>query len=370
MNSSRPHWMFAAARGARLLALAAAVTATPVLLPSSATAQVPPGQPQPGLAPVQVEPPLKDFGLVGPSVKLPTTFILRNVGSEPLRLGAAVPSCKCTTIEGLVGNVIPPGGTLELPATMEAPSTPGVKEAKIMLAFAGFNKPVLAHLKCEVGLPIVVEEEFVDALKGVTSGQLTVKSRDGKPFRILTSNGEPPEFVGFDPAKDEPRNSYVVKWSVAGWPHENMRLWWILETDRPGCEILPARIRHEWTGSRADPGRGDRKWIFKEQMVSADAMTPGKPKSLTIDIENSEPKAGPNKPASLDQGFRHVTSVRSLDPNAVAKLVKVTPKGTDETEVEIEFVVKPGFTGMLYAPVMVTTTTGEHPIAVVASVRS
>lgn len=356
-------WTALLACGTAIVSLCGSARATPA-------APVPrQQQPQAVAPPIAVEPPLKDFGLVPPKTSLPTTFTLRNLGSTPVTIAAAMPSCKCTTVDSVVGQSIPAGGSLELPVTMEAPSTPGEKTAKVMLVFQGYGKPVVADLRCEVMLEIEVAEEYIDALKGVTSGKVTVRSRDGKPFRLLTSNGEAPDFIGFDPSTDEPRNSYDVRWSVAGWPCENMRLWWIFETDRPGGEIVPARIRHECTGSRADMGRFERKWIFKEQLVPAGAMAAGSTKNLVIEIENSEPKSGPNKPAQMNQGFRQVTGVRSTDPRAEAKLIRVTPKGTDETEIEIAFTIVQGAKGSLYIPVMVSTASGEFAVPVAVSVR-
>ena len=361
----------------RLVAFVLAVAFTSAAFGQAPPATAPPARPKapvggpagPGqMPPIVVEPALADFGVVEPATAHPATFTLRNTGPAPLTIVMAMPSCKCTTLEVYDGKIIPAGGTLEMKATLNAPATPGVKEAKVNVVIKDYNKPVLLALRCEVLLPIKAAEEFVDALKGVNKGVLTIESRDGKPFRIVTSNGTTPSFVGFDPAKDEPRSSYKVNWSVEGWPCENMRLWWIIETDRPDCAILPCRIRHECTGSKADEARKTRKWIFKEQVVNAGRVKPGQTVRLTAEIENSEPKVGKDKPAVMSQGFRQITGVRSPDPRASAKLIKVDPRGVDETLLTFEFTPAADAKGMIYIPVKVASATGEGEIAVVASV--
>ncbi|MFO0875016.1 MAG: DUF1573 domain-containing protein [Phycisphaerales bacterium] len=371
-----------------VLAAAASAQAPPPTAPARPAAPGPaaPGQaapsgpaaaPAPGGAkpmqqtapPITVDPVVADFGVVEPGSTHPATFVLRNNSLAPLLITMALPSCKCTTLENYAGKTIPAGGTFEMKATLNAPATPGVKDAKVNVVIDGYTKPLILQLRCEVLLAIKAAEEFVDALKGVTHGVLTIESRDGKPFRILTSNGVAPSYVDFDPAKDAPRNTYKINWSVEGWPCEGMRLWWIVETDRPDCAILPCRIRHDCTGSKADPGRFERKWIFKEQVVNAGLVKPGETVRLKMEIENSEPKAGPQKPATMNQGFRQISGVRSDDPRATAKMIKMEPRGTDESLVTFEFTPAADASGMIYVPVRVTSPTGENTIAVVASVH-
>lgn len=318
-------------------------------------------------APVTIEPAVADFGLVGPGTKHPAKFRVRNDGQAPLSVQIVMPSCKCTATRDYTGTVIPVGGTMELDAVLDAPTTPGVKEAKINIIFTGYGRPSVASLRCDVRLPVRAVEEFVDALQA-PQGVLTIEAPDGSPFRILSSNGAAPDFVDGS-ANGEALNRYKVNWSVDGWACDGMRLWWIIETDREDCPILPCRIRHQCTGSRADPGRVARKWIFKEALVNAGKVAPGKTVRLTVDVENSEPQAGPNRPATFSTAFRQISSVTSLSPDATAKLVSVEPRGTDEAVVTFDFTPRAGLDGMLYAMVRVTGPTGPADVAVVASVR-
>lgn len=318
-------------------------------------------------APVSIEPAVADFGLVGPGTVHPATFRIRNNGQAPLNVQMVMPSCKCTATKDYTGTVIPAGGTMELEATLDAPTTPGVKEAKINIVFAGFGRPSVASLRCDVRLPVRAVEEFVDALQ-TPRGVLTIESPDGRPFRILSSNGAEPLFVDA-PATGAPVDRYKLNWSVEGWECDGMRLWWIVETDRDDVPILPCRIRHQCTGSRADPDRVARKWIFKEALVNAGKVAPGKTVRLTVDVENSEPQAGPNRPARFSTAYREISSVTSLTPDATVKMVSVEPRGGDEAVVTFDFTPRAGLDGMLYAMVRVNGPTGPADVAVVASVR-
>lgn len=332
--------------------------AAPPTLPASAGQQ----------APVRVEPTILDFGLVEPSQSIPGVFRITNTSSSPLVIVTTLTSCKCTTTQEYSGQRIAPGATFELSATMDAPSTPGVKEANINVVFQDFTRPTVLKLKCDVRLPIRAVEEFVDALKGVNSGVLTIESRDGKPFRIVSSNGAPPSFVDFDPTKDAPRSSYKVNWSVEGWPCEGMRLWWVIETDREDCPILPCRIRHECTGLKADPNFRERKWMVKDPLVSAGRIKAGRPIALRAEVENAEPKAGPNRPAKFSNSYREISAVQSMSPQLSARLVAVEPRGTDEALVRFEIIPKEGVEGFIYAVVRLVSPTGTADVPVVAVV--
>jgi hypothetical protein len=147
-----------------------------------------------------------------------------------------------------------------------------------------------------------------------------------------------------------------------------MKLWWIIETDRADCPILPCRIRHECTGTKADPNYKERKWLFKEPLVNAGRVKPGQTVTLTLETENGEPKAGPTRPAQFSPSFKQISSMRSLTPDATVKLLKVQPRGEDEALVSFEFTPSASAKGMVYAKMRVTSPTGEGDIAVVASV--
>ncbi|NBX24874.1 MAG: DUF1573 domain-containing protein [Planctomycetes bacterium] len=77
---------------------------------------VPPDAP----AGVVIEPSVVDFGRLASGEARTGRFVVRNTGSAPVKVNSAFPSCKCTAVTDLAGREIPPGGSVELSATMEA----------------------------------------------------------------------------------------------------------------------------------------------------------------------------------------------------------------------------------------------------------
>ena len=103
-----------------MLPFAALVISCVALVAPAAVAQAPAGQ-----VAVLLEPPVADFGTIAPSTSHVGTFTLRNLGSAPATVKAAVPTCKCTSFTDIVGKVVPAGGTLAFEATLKAPASPG-----------------------------------------------------------------------------------------------------------------------------------------------------------------------------------------------------------------------------------------------------
>ncbi len=298
-----------------------------------------------------------NIGVVKPNSITPATFTLRNISAAPVKVTAAMPSCKCTAITDVVGKTIEPGGSLELSASMKAPPVPGQRDAKVMIRLEGFEGIVEAKIDGIVEMAIVPEPAFVDALRGVTAGSIKVRSQDGKPFRILSAGGGPPSFVGFDPAKDEPRAEYTIQWSVAGL--QTLPIWWTLETDRAEAPLLPLRVRHESTGSRWDPGRFERQWIVKDQIVFAGAMSVGVPTEATIEIEHYNPR---NQP--LLAGWGEVTAITSSDPSIKIEILERKPLGTDYMEIKVR--LTPSKPGVFANDLSITTRTGTGVVPFVA----
>ena len=208
-----------------------------------------PTQPPSQLA-VAVAPPIHDLGIVKPGSTNPATFTLINTGSSPMKVLSAQPNCKCTEITPIVGQVIPGGGSLRFSASLAAPLVPGDKEAVVVIAFEG-GGAVQAKIKGEVRLPILATPPYVDALRDATTGTITLKSLDGRPFSVLQSGGAAPRFVGFDPTTDAPRSEYTVTWDLAGRAPEAMPIWWFIRTDRTDCDAIPLRVRDEAGGEGA-----------------------------------------------------------------------------------------------------------------------
>ena len=320
--------------------------------PAGATPPAAPPMPPIG-ANIAVEPPVVELGAIEPGSTHPAKFILRNKGTDPIRVLDAVPNCKCTAISDVKGKTIPPGGTLELSASLAAPRAPGVKEATVLLAFDR-SAPVAAKIRGDVRLKVVAEPPYADALKDAVRGTVKLRSADGKPFSVTRSGGRPPVFVGFDPAKDAPRAEYELVWDLAGVPCEAMPLWWFVFTDRMDCPTIPLRVRDECTGSKHDMDRFARFWMVKESLVDAGNAMNGKASEVDIDLEHYNP---PKKGAIERPDWREVKAVRSLSPSFDASFVSKKDVGNDGCLVKVA--LTPKVVGEIEGELEIETATGK-----------
>lgn len=316
--------------------------------------------------PVSVAPAKVEFGKIKPESVTPAKFQVTNTGTAPLKIVKATPSCKCTAISPVEGTVIEPGQTIEVSASLKAPSTPGERDAKVFLMFEGYQAPVILKLVGEVVMDIVCEPAYVDALKGVTSGVVKVRSQDGKPFRILSAGGSAPVFQGFDPAKDQPKSAYDLKWNVAGL--EKLPIWWVVVTDRPEARLLPLRVRNENTGTKADMARFDRQWFVKEGIVFIGSMEVSKPVEHTLEIEYyNPPSKDPANARAKKPNWAALKAVRSADPSLTIEVLE--SKVVGDTILEVKVRVTGTMAKTIYTDCIIQTETGVAMVPMVALVN-
>jgi hypothetical protein len=308
---------------------------------------------QPQQAPtIAIVPPVVNLGPVEPGSTSPAKFTVINNGPNPVTVLDAKPNCKCTAINDVKGKVIPPGGMIELAASLAAPRVPGPKEAVVFLTFDR-HQPMQAKIAGDVRFPILCDPPFVDALKEVTSGTIKVRSLDGKPFEIRRSGTKDPVFVGFTPGTDAPRAEYEIRWDLSGRTAEQMPLWWFLWTDRSDCAVIPLRVRDEATGTKADMGRFQRFWIVKESLVLGGACHNGTSCEVEFELEHYNP---PKRGAIERPDWSAVKAVRSLIPGLEVKFVSKRDVGADAAMVKIAY--KPLHGGMFEGELEIETATG------------
>ena len=309
-----------------------------------------------------ITPPLIDFGVVKPRSQQQGKFIIHNGSTKTVRIESAFPSCKCTTLSDLANKEIPAGGDIELVASLDAPGTPGEKDAKVFVTFAGNGQPLIARMKGLVQFPLLVDPAFIDALKGKTRGVVEISSPNKAPFHILSCDGAAPQFVDFDPAKDPARARYLVRWDFSMVPEGKLQQWWCVETDVKDCPILPFRIRHESTGVRFDPKMDERRWFITESIVLPDRLTLDKPVDLEVEIESTIGRGKP-QPAGWDA----VRAVASINPAFTAQMISSKRVG-DRVHVVFRFTVVKSSGGFVYAPLEISTDTGSARFFVAATV--
>ena len=314
---------------------------------------------------LEVSPKAVDFGEVAPASLHPATFTLANKGSVPITIVSAQPSCACTTISDLDGKVIAPGGTIDLDAALVAPRQPIEKTSKVFIRIEGIQQPVIVELKGDTTLPIKAIPPYAEALKGTTTGTISLRSMDGQPFTVLSSNGEKPVFVGFNSTKDPIRSDYQVAWSIAGLNCESIPRWWVFETDRADCPLVPCRVRNECTGSKRDESRFLRYWIFADYLLDGGVVRAGEPFEVEVDLTHMNPRGGGKVVAPQ---WSKVLSAEATTSEAVASLAGVTVVDAENARVRLKVVPRKDLRGLLYVPVKVTTATGSGVVDVIAKV--
>jgi len=306
-----------------------------------------------------------DFGTVAPNTVNEVRMRLTNRGSEPIVIISTSSDCKCTVPEDIEGTVIAPGETVPMNAIIDMRAAPGVKESKVLLNFRSGQQAMqhaLIKFKGEVAMAVRAEPAYVDVLKGVMTGTVRVVSMDDRPFSIISAGGEPPRYGdGFDPARNEPRLAYTLRWKVQ-YPARTddcggERLWWVVETDHPDCGVLPLRIRHECTGLLADQNYKQRGWMFHQYMLNAGIVRPGEPVELDIGVRRLDGRTTCG-----------INAAESLTPAVTAEFLGLLEPPGEESTVRLRFTVTQGTTGLLYAMVSIKSSTGDVAIAVLARV--
>ena len=294
---------------------------------------------QMALCPVKADKPLMDAGFVAPNSEVKFSAVLRNTSDRPATCIKSAPSCTCTVVD-VLGKVIPPGGTLDVPLSMRTSGATGEKTAEVVLTFGGVPGAVQLKLKATVAYPVhgwqlnpapgggTKRDPFVNAfdLPQNVRGEVTVESLDGKPFRVLTVNGAPAVLA--DPARAAmgPQESWQLRYDLSAIPCERMPPYLVIETDRPDARLIDMRIRHQCT--RISPN-----FAFDQFRENLGVMAPGETKVFELVIKRAN-------------GVR-IDRVDSLDPRLEARFVDQKAGADDEILVRTAVTAKPDASGMV-----------------------
>lgn len=301
-------------------------------------------------APVVFDPPVVDLGYILPNQTANTIIQVRNIGAEPLKITLVKPSCTCTTLEDLTGTVIPPGESVPLTAQLKARSKPSPMTSSITFLFEGYPESSQISISAVVARPIRTVPQIFNLATGELSGQVVVESNDGRPFTISAANRRPPEYIGFDPATDEPRNAYVLEWDVSQYTQQTMPGWWVIETDHPECPVVDVWVRHRW--NRPEGAQG-RRWFVLTQHVVIDGIKAGEYAEFKVEITKL--------------GRDDIYSVHSLSKEFDAKLVLIKRDGVD-AEVTVRISPAAGHHGLLYGTIEFISRAHYQKLTVIGTV--
>lgn len=335
-------------------AQAAAPSPAPAFAPQSAapaSANVPPSQAaveeeeMDEAPPIRMEPPMLDFGIVAPGASSRGVVKLINTGTKELEILTVQPGCKCTTINDIAGQKIPPGGFVELNTEMKAQSSPGSKSAEIKILIDGYAQVLKLAMRNEVSLPVRVSPAYMNVVKGQPlTGRIVVESIDKQPFKICSIGGKKPNLVGFDIETDAPRNQYLVDWDFnRDFETGIAPRYWIIETDRADCPLVDIFVRHESSMPRPVLKLTEYRHTFGR-------VEEGTPFEFTIDIND------------LPEAERVITAASASSAGKV-ELVSTTVEGS-LTHVNLKLIPAPGTLGVQFIPFSIYTNAREQKVAV------
>lgn len=304
-----------------------------------------------GPPPIALDPDVLNFGYVPPGVDSTGSVAIRNTGTEPVTISQVKPTCRCTTLNDIVGVVIGPGESVALTARLEGQSIAGSRSAAVRVGIEGYEQLLTLDIRAEVSLPVRTSPAIFNLATGERTGHVVVESIDRRPFNILSANRQPPRFVGFDPEIDEPRSSYVLEWDVSHYADADLPRWWIVETDHPDCPILDAWIRHPATIEM--PPR-EQPWRLADRRVTLGMVSPAAPAEFKAWVR--------------DIGTTRIYAVRSLSADFDCELVGFEREGPDAV-CTVRVTPKPGLTGLFVGRIEFVETAYTARLDVIGKVQ-
>ena len=118
-----------------------------------------PSQPTPGAPPVappaQVEPLVYDFGVRNPNELVWTKFTVSNPTNQTLFIREVKPACKCT-VPTLDSKVIPPGGEINIDASLDLRGHLGDARKNFNIFFEGYAVPIECVISGVLSYPVQI----------------------------------------------------------------------------------------------------------------------------------------------------------------------------------------------------------------------
>jgi hypothetical protein len=301
------------------------------------------------------EPPVLDLGLLAVGESGTGSVKVRNTGDRAVTILATRASCACTYARDLAGKVLGPGEAVDLTATLTPKPGVGPKKERIRVAAVGYTEFVVVDVIGEVSLPVRATPSVLESYRLGLSGQVVVSSVDGRPFRVLRTDGRPPQFVDFDPGSDALRSRYTLRWDLNGYTARTMRWWWVVETDHPDAPLVDLRVQHEWTKMRTTGLR----WVRGDLRIPGGVLRPGG----SFDFETKlkyNPNSRPDPGSPL---------VGALTPGIRARLVSYEVIGSD-IQCTIRVTVLRNEPGLLYEKINITAGGFSAPVWFIARVET
>jgi len=277
------------ARSRRLLAVALA--SLPLLAGASAAIaqqnvkQIPPPtnvSPRDMIKPqVVVSPTTSNIGVANPNEIIRTVFTFTNNGKKPLVVKETKAACSCTQAV-LAPTTIPVGGKATLNVTIDLRGSSGPVDKDVQVYFEG--NPVPVTVKTVGTMSFAVAAEPAAARPDAHySGQIELRSIDGRAFKVLAINGQPPTIIARKPEGGERAvsNTFSYKFEPGNMPNLI-----VVETDHPDAPVIDVPVFHQETSTRENEYISVLRDIFiMRKGLNIGVITPEKPVEYKIQIQ-------------------------------------------------------------------------------------
>lgn len=293
--------------------IAAADPASASDRPHAAARQFVPGPP-----PLRADPVALDFGFLAPGEDRSGEVTLTNTSDQPVTILTLQPTCTCTTTSSLTGTIIPPGGNVRFEAKLGSSVVPGPRKATVKILAEGFGQALEMDVRGEVAMPLrAVPSAITPPPAGPGRGRFVIESVDRKPFKVLSCGGVAPVFLGFDPARDTAKATYVLRYDLESLPRDRWPAFWVVETDRADCPVLGLKVRDE---SFAKPPA----LKMREYALNLGVLAMGVDREVSVDL--LEPLPGQT---SVEAGDGMTAAVARVDPlsDGSRLVLRIRPPG-------------------------------------------
>ena len=206
----------------------AALAATP-----GARAQVPADAP----STLCIEPAILDFGEIPTGLVAKRTITLTNTGDAPITITAHRASCGCTSANLAPNTVLPAGASRPITIPLNGGQRVGALNSPT-ITFVVKDQPAVKLTLKATASSMIVQEPAEISPEAHPDGCVTLRSVDGRPFRVLSML--PPLATQFsdEPAPD---HTLAIDWKKYREAGVSRKL--IFYFDHPLCPSLQATIR-------------------------------------------------------------------------------------------------------------------------------
>ena len=233
--------------------------------------------------PLRVDTDALALGYVRPQQTVTRTILLHNMGEERIEITRTTASCACTALKP-EEKFIEPGGSVEFTVQYDASQNIGPINKDVRVFCDGFSRPFTTKVTGEVTYGVQLNK---NGLRGILqrAGLITLDSIDGEPFNVISINGDTPDFAGFDPAEDEPRNSYIIQYNWVDRAVEDLPRWVVVETDHPEGRMMDLRVIIPDVQTNNILVRSSHKFRPMEDRILIPELATGQPETFTLELK-------------------------------------------------------------------------------------